>query len=104
MNNFIYIKSIHFERNVEAGDMDVIVVTNHGIHRLGEDVLDPNIVNSFYDYLKEQATDEIQRYLADKAQEDLLKTPKERVLEALEKKTQIQAPLLSDDEESEILP
>lgn len=108
MSNFIYIKSIYFERNIEAGDMDVVVVSNHGRFRLGEKVLDSDIVNSFYDYLKERATDEIQRHLADKAQKQLVKSSKERYLEALENEKKIpeqtQSPVLSDDEETEVLP
>ncbi len=105
----IYIKTIRFERNVQTGNLDVFIVTNHGEFRLGDNILDPTIVDSFYDYLREQAADEIQRYLANTAQQDLMKSSKQRYIEALQKKVsveeqvQIQSPLLSD-EETEILP
>lgn len=103
----VYIKTIRFDRNVQTGNLDVFIITNHGEFRLGDDILDPVIVNSFYDYLREQASDEIQRYLADRAQEELVKSSKQRYLEALQKKAQEQeqnqSPLLPD-EETEILP
>ena len=79
----VYIKSVSFERNTQTGLMEVIVESNHGYFALRDDVLNPEIVNQVYDYIKEKATEVIQRYIADQVQQELEKTSEERAKEVL---------------------
>lgn len=80
---YVYIKEIHFERNVESGDLEVIVESNHGRFVLYEDVLDIRIIHSVLDYLKEKATTVIQAWLAEQLQSELEKTSEDKAREVL---------------------
>lgn len=79
----VYIKLVSFERNAQTGLMEVIVESNHGHFALRDDVLNPKIINQVYDYIKEKATEVIQRYIADQVQQELEKTSEERAKEVL---------------------
>lgn len=78
----VYIKSVLFQRDIQTGQMSVVVECNHG-HFALDDILDSNIINACYDYIREQAAGAIQRHVADQLQEELTKTPAERAAEAL---------------------
>ena len=82
-NKHIYIKQIYFDRDVESGNLEVYVESNHGTFVLRDDVLDMQIIYSVLDYLKNKATEVIQRHLADAAQQELEKTAEDRAREAL---------------------
>lgn len=84
-NKHVYIKAVHFERNVQSGDFEIIVDSNHGRFVLREDVIDFSIIVDVYSYIKEQATTVIQRYIADTAQQELEKTSADRARESLGK-------------------
>lgn len=84
-NKHVYIKAVHFERNVQSGDFEIAIDSNHGRFVLREDVIDFSIINDVYLYVKEQATKVIQRYIADAAQQELEKTSIDRAREALGK-------------------
>jgi translation initiation factor IF-3 len=79
----VYIKNIFFERNIETGDLEVRVGSNHGDFILRDDVLDMTIIYSVLDYLKGKATDVITRWAAEQAQLELEKTSEDRAREAL---------------------
>lgn len=81
--NHVYIKEIFFQRNIESGDMEVYVETNHGTFILRDDVLDMKIIHTVLDYLKNKATDVVRRWLADKAQKELERSAEDRAREAL---------------------
>ena len=79
----VYIKQIYFDRNVESGELEVYVESNHGSFVLRGDVLDMSIIHSITDYIKDKSEQVVQRYLADKAHAELTKTTEDRAREAL---------------------
>jgi len=81
--NKAYIKSVWFERNIQTGQMEVMVESNYGPFTIGHDALDYSIINRVYDYIKEKATNVINRHIADQAQEELKQTSEDRAREAL---------------------
>jgi len=98
----VYIKAVHLERNVQTGDFEIIVDSNHGRFALRDDVIDFSIINDVYGYIKEQATTVIQRYVADTVQQELEKTSADRARESLSRinaKTQESKPIEVEDEQ-----
>ena len=81
-NQHIFLKGISFERNLESGEMEVFVESNHGTFILRGDVLDLKIINSVLDYIKEKATDVISRHVADQLQKELEKSSHDLAREA----------------------
>lgn len=79
----VYIKAVHLERNVQSGEFEIMVDSNHGRFVLRDDVIDFSIINDVYMYIKEQAIAVIQRYMADCAQQELEKTSADRARESL---------------------
>lgn len=85
MAKHVFLKAIYFERNLQTGDMEVFVDSNHGTFVLREDVLDLDVIHSVIGYIKEKATEVISLHVAEQIQSELEKSSLDRAKDALTK-------------------
>lgn len=93
-NKHVFLKGIYFERNLETGEMEVYVESNHGTFVLRSDVLDFSIIHSVLDYIKGKSVEVISRHVAEQMQRELEKSPEDRAREALG----LEAPIEVEDD------